>query len=158
MKTMTGALVSSALAMVLCACGTPTMAKNKIDPEKLTKVDCSSLHFSDEFLQKYPDAPKACIEAREYNGKRYAKFKAKVYLNSADRTTVTLQSPQGEDLSTFSIRPGKDLSVNVKGTKTRFQDLHEGDPISFWVSEDRMSASELPGSTDEQWSVLPPVK
>jgi hypothetical protein len=158
MKTFTGALVASSAALMLVGCGTPTMAKNKIDPNKLTKVECSSLHFSDEFLAKYPDAPKACIEAREYNGKKYAKFKAKVYLNSADRTTVTLQSPQGEDLSTFSIKPGPDLSVNVKGTKTRFVDLHEGDPISFWVSEDRMSASEVPGSTDEQWAVLPPIK
>jgi hypothetical protein len=158
MKTFTGALVASSAALMLAACGTPTMAKNKVDPNKLTKVECSSLHFSDEFLQKYPDAPKACIEARELNGKRYAKFKAKVYLNSADRTTVTLQSPQGEDLSTFSIRPPKEMSVNVKGTKTRFQDLHEGDPISFWVSEDRMSASELPGSTEGEWAVLPPIK
>ena len=158
MKTTTGALIASTAALLLAGCGTPTMAKNKINPDKLTKVECSSLHFSAEFLEKYPDAPKACIEAREYNGKRYAHFKAKVYLNSADRTTVTLQSPKGEDLSTFSIRPGPDMKVNVKGTPTRFQDLHEGDPIGFWVSEDRMSASELPGSTEESWSVLPPIK
>lgn len=158
MNTLRGAITATSIAALLAACGTPTMAKNKIDPAKLTKVECSSLHFSAEFLSKYPDAPKACIEAREYNGKRYAHFKAKVYLNSADRTTVTLQSPTGEDLSTFSIRPGPDMKVNVKGTQTRFQDLHVGDPIGFWVSEDRMSASELPGSTDESWAVLPPIK
>jgi hypothetical protein len=81
-----------------------------------------------------------------------------VYLNSADRTTVTLQSPKGEDLSTFSFRPSPEAAVKVKGKETRFRDLHEGDPISFWVSEDRMSAGELPGSTDESWSVLPPIK
>ncbi len=134
------------------------MASKTVDTNKLAKVDCASLHFSADFLEKYPDAPKACVEAREYNGKRYAKFNAKVYLNSADRTTVTLLSPKGDDLTTFSFRPNPDSAVKVKGTTTRFKDLHEGEPISFWVSEDRMSASELPASTDESWAVLPPLK
>lgn len=152
-----GALVASSLALLLAGCGTPTMAAKTVDPSKLPKVECSSVNFSAEFLQKYPDAPKACIEAREYNGKRYAKFNAKVYLNSADRTTVTLLDPNGKDLSTFSFRPSPGSSVRVKGTTTRFQDLAEGEPISFWVPEDRMTASELPSSTDESWAVLPPL-
>jgi len=157
-KYIHAALATSALALLLSACGTPTMASKTVDTSKLTKVECSSLHFSDEFLAKYPDAPKACVEAREYNGKRYAKFNAKVYLNSADRTTVTLLSPKGESLQTFSFRPNPNSAVKVKGTTTKFKDLHEGEPISFWVSEDRMTASELPTSTEDSWSVLPPTQ
>ena len=111
----------------------------------------------DEFLKKYPDAPAACIEAREYNGKRYAKFNAKVYLNSADRTTVTLQDPAGKDLSTFSFRPAPGAAVKINGKDTRFTDLRTGEVISFWVSEDRMTASALPESTGESWAVLPPL-
>ncbi len=158
MKYIPGALAGAALALLLSGCGTPTMAAKTVNPERLAKVECSSLKFSDDFLAKYPDAPAACIEAREYNGKRYAKFNAKVYLNSADRTTVTLLSPAGESLSTFSFRPNPDSHVKVKGTETRFKDLHEGEPISFWISEERMTASELPASTDESWAVLPPIK
>lgn len=158
MTKIYGALIGSTLALLLSGCGTPTMASKTVNPEKLAKVECSSLKFSAEFLAKYPDAPAACIEAREYNGKRYAKFNAKVYLNSADRTTVTLQSPAGKDLSTFSFRPSPDAAVKVKGKTTRFRDLHEGEPISFWVSEDRMTASELPASSEESWAVLPPIK
>ena len=157
MKNLLGVLTGSVLAVLLSGCGTPTGAR-PVNPEKLAKVDCSSLKFSAEFLQKYPEAPAACIEAREYNGKRYAKFNAKVYLNSADRTTVTLLSPKGESLTTFSFRPSAEAAVKVKGKETRFKDLHEGEPISFWVSEDRMTASELPASTDESWAVLPPTK
>ena len=157
MKTMMYAVASSAVAALLVACGSTGSTSRPIDPNKLTKVECSALKFSDEFLKKYPDAPAACIEAREHNGKRYAKFNAKVYLNSADRTTVTLQSPDGKDLSTFSFRPSPNTSVRTAAGDTKFTDLRTGETITFWVSEDRMTASSLPASTDESWAVLPPL-
>jgi hypothetical protein len=156
-KTTTRAIAASAVAGLLAGCGAATSASKPIDPNRLTKVECSELKFSDEFLKKYPDAPAACIEAREYEGKRYAKFSAKVYLNSADRTTVTLPSPQGKDLSTFSFRPGPDATIRAGGKATKITDFRPGETISFWVSEDRMTASDLPASTDESWAVLPPI-
>ena len=157
MKTITCAVAASAVAALLAGCGSSGSSSRPVDPSRLTKVECSALRFSDEFLKKYPDAPAACIEAREYNGKRYAKFNAKVYLNSADRTTVTLQDPAGKDLSTFSFRPAPGAAVKINGKDTRFTDLRTGEVISFWVSEDRMTASALPESTGESWAVLPPL-
>jgi hypothetical protein len=152
-----GVVIGSALAALLSGCGTPTTSSRPIDPEKLAKVDCADLKFSAEFLQKYPDAPAACIEAREYNGKRYAKFQAKVYLNSADRTTVTLLDPAGKDLSTFSFRPSPTTVLKINGESKKFTQLNPGEKISFWVSEDRMTASALPASTEDSWAVLPPI-
>lgn len=157
MNKIPGVLAGTALAMLLSGCGASSTTSKPIDPEKLAKVNCSSLKFSEEFLAKYPDAPAACIEAREYQGKRYAKFNARVYLNSADRTTVTLLNPAGENLSTFSFRPSPTASVMINGKATKFTDLKQGEQISFWVSEDRMTASELPASTAESWAVLPPI-
>ena len=157
MKTITCSIAAVVASALLAGCGSATSASKPIDPNRLTKVECSELKFSEEFLKKYPDAPAACIEAREYNGKRYAKYNAKVYLNSADRTTVTLQSPQGKDLSTFSFRPSANTSVRTAAGDTKFTDLRTGETITFWVSEDRMTASSLPASTDDSWAVLPPL-
>ena len=157
MKTITCAIAASAAAALLASCGSATSASKPIDPNRLTKVECSELKFSEEFLKRYPDAPAACIEAREYNGKRYAKFSAKVYLNSADRTTVTLQSPAGEDLSTFSFRPAPDATIRINGKPTKITDFRPGETLSFWVSEDRMTASAMPASSEESWAVLPPL-
>jgi hypothetical protein len=120
------------------------------------KIACSEVKYSSEFLKKYPDAPAACIEAVEKEGKRYAKFQARVYLNSADRTTVELLNTRGDPLSTFSFKPGPDAAVEIDGKKTKFTDLKKGEKISFYVSEDRLAASEQPGSTEESWAVLPP--
>lgn len=157
MKTTICAVAGLAVAALLAGCGSASSSSRPIDPNRLTKVECSALKFSDEFLKKYPDAPAACIEAREYNGKRYAKFNAKVYLNSADRTTVTLQSPTGKDLSTFSFRPAPNAMIRSGGKDTKVTEFRPGETISFWVSEDRMSATALPGSTEESWAVLPPL-
>jgi hypothetical protein len=152
LKKINGALIGAALALPL-SIGTALAA----DPmESDTKIACSEVKYSSEFLSKYPDAPAACLEAVEKGGKRYAKFNAKVYLNSADRTTVELLNVKGDALTTFSFKPGPDASVNIDGKPTKFKDLRAGEQISFWVSEDRLTASELPGTTEESWAVLPP--
>ena len=81
-----------------------------------------------------------------------------MYLNSAEVTTVQLLNVKGDPLTTFSFKPGPDAGISVDGKKTKFGDLKVGEKITFWVSEDRMTASELPGSTEESWAVLPPTK
>jgi len=122
------------------------------------KIACSEVKYSSEFLSKYPQAPAACIEAVEKEGKRYAKFTARVFLNSADRTTVELLNPHGDPLTTFSFKPAPDAGVMIDGKKTKFTDLKKGEKISFYVSADRLTASELPGATEDSWAVLPPTK
>ena len=152
MKTLNGALMGAALALPLTI-GT-ALAESPMDSD--TKIACTEVKYSSEFLAKYPDAPAACVEAVEKEGKRYAKFKARVYLNSKDRTTVELLNVRGDRLSTFSIKPSPDATIDMDGEKVKFTDLKVGEKISFWVSADRLEASEQPGSTAESWAVLPP--
>jgi len=156
-KTMNCVIAAAATAALIAGCGATTTASKPPNPNTLKKVECSSLHFSDEFLKKYPEAPAACVDAREYQGKRYAKFKARVYLNSEDRTTVTLLDKAGKDLSTFSFKPGPTATIRMNGKDTKVSNYRPGEVISFWVSEDRMAASALPSSSEESWAVLPPL-
>lgn len=152
MKKTHRALIGSALALPLSigiALASDTM-------EKGTQIACTEVKYSSEFLERYPSAPAACLEARDHDGKRYAKFNARVFLNSADRTTVELLNVKGDRLSTFSFKPAPEAGVSIDGKKVKFTDLKKGETISFWVSEDRMTASEMPGSTEESWAVLPP--
>jgi hypothetical protein len=128
------------------------------DFDKLEKVACSDLKYSSEFLAKYPTAPAACLEGRVHEGKRYGKFTAKVFLNSPDRTTVELLNVKGDPLTTFSFKPGPDAAVKIEGKNTKFTDLKKGEKITFWVSEDRMTAQALPTSTADAWAVLPPTQ
>ena len=150
-------------AAALCALLLPlsigaAQAAKPIDPDKLPKVECADLKFSEAFLSKYPKAPQACLEGREHNGKRFAKFDAKVYITGPEITTVTLVNSKGEMMDTFSLKPGPDQKIKINGKDTKFSELRVGEKITFWVSEDRMTASELPGSSETSWAVLPPLK
>jgi hypothetical protein len=152
LKKIHRALIGSALALPLSI--SAALAGDKM--EEGSEIACTEVKYSSEFLAKYPEAPAACLEARDHDGKRYAKFNARVFLNSADRTTVELLNVKGDPLSTFSFKPAPEAGVSIDGKKTKFTDLKKGETISFWVSEDRMTASEMPGSTEESWAVLPP--
>ncbi|MDP9197657.1 MAG: hypothetical protein M3O07_00380 [Pseudomonadota bacterium] len=150
--------VAALCALVLPLSIGAAQAAKPVDPSSLPKVECSALKFSEAFLSKYPKAPEACLEARDLNGKRYAKFDAKVYITGPDITTVTLVNAEGDSLDTFSLKPGPDQKIKINGKDTKFSELRVGEKITFWVSEDRMEASELPGSSESSWAVLPPLK
>jgi hypothetical protein len=150
LRTKYRALLGSALVLPL------SIAFASEPMEKGMQIACSEVKYSSEFLAKYPQAPAACLEARDIDGKRYAKFNARVFLNSADRTTVELLNVKGDRLSTFSFKPAPDAGVTINDKKVKFTDLKKGETISFWVSGDRLTAHEQPGSTEESWAVLPP--
>jgi len=152
LKKIHRALIGSALALPFAA--GVALADSPMASDH--KIPCTEVKYSSEFLKKYPDAPAACIEAVEKGGKHYAKFTARVFLNSAERTTVELLNVRGDGLSTFSFKPAADAGVIIGDKKVKFTDLKKGEKISFWVSEDRLQATELPGDTHESWSVLPP--
>ena len=147
-------MLLTAIALPLSV-GTVYAAK-PIDPESLPKIECSELKFSAAFLEKYPKAPAACQEARELNGKRYAKFEARVYISDPAFMTVELLNTAGTSVTTFSFKPGPNAHVKVNGKDKKFHDMAVGEKLSFWVSEKRLTAEALPGSTADSWAVLPP--
>jgi hypothetical protein len=146
-------LFFSALALPL-SIGTARAIPN---PDELPQVSCSAMRFSHAFLAKYPKAPAACQDVRVYKGERYAKFDAKVYIADPAFTTVQLLNVAGDPVTTFSLKPGPDEHVLVNGDETAFHDLKVGQKVTFWVSEKRLEAVELPGSTEHAWTVLPPT-
>ena len=130
-------------------------AAPKIDPDKLPVVACSDLKWNAEFLAKYPKAPAACLEARVYKGKRYAKFMGKVYIQDPAYLTVTFLNVAGDPLTTFTYKPpSADAIVYVNGKPTKYKDIKVGDKLTVWVSEDRFAVYGAPGSTAA--SGLPP--
>jgi hypothetical protein len=122
-------------------------APPKVDPDKLPMVACSDLKWNAEFLAKYPKAPAACLEARVYKGKRYAKFMGKVYIQDPEYLTITMMNVAGDPLSTLTYKPpSAEAIVYVNGKATKYKDLKVGDKLTVWVSEDRWAVYSAPGS------------
>jgi hypothetical protein len=129
-------LVATALSLVS---GTASALAKAVDPSKLPKVECSSLRYSKEFLDKYPKAPAACLEARVYNGKTYMKVKAKVYIVDKSTPTVSLLDPYSNTLGTITIKHPESLRVIVNGKDVEFSTLSAGEVITVWVPESLFS-------------------
>jgi len=129
-----------------------------VNPDKLPQVSCSDIKFSAAFLKKWPQAPQACQDGRVYKGQKYAKFVAKVYINSPAFTTLNLLDAAGNTVTTASIKPGPNQHVMVNGQAKAFTDLQVGDTITLWVSEKRTDAASMPGSTTDKWALYPPIQ
>jgi hypothetical protein len=127
-----------------------------VKPDDLPRVACSELHFSAAFLAKYPAAPAACLEARVKDGKRYAKFNAKVYISDPAFMTVELLDVAGNSVTTFSFKPSPHTRFLKDGKAVKYTAFRRGETLTIWVPEDRLGVYALPDSTAEAWSVLPP--
>ena len=146
--------------LLLTALGLPlsiTSAYAVVNPDKLPQVPCADIKFSPAFLAKYPQAPQACIDGRTYKGVNYAKFTAKVYISSPQFMTVQMLNAAGATVTTFSFKPGPNQGVHVNGQLRKFSDMQVGDTLTLWVSEKRLDAMDLPGSTANKWALLPPL-
>ena len=129
------------------------------DPSSLPKVSCDDIHYSEAFLQRYPKAPASCIEGRVWNGEKWAKFNAKVYLvNLPNFITVEMLDVAGNPVSTFSLKPAPNDTIEANGKSMSFSEVKSGDVITFWKSEQRLDAKAMPAETAASWQVMPPQK
>jgi hypothetical protein len=131
-----GILVATVLSLVS---GLATAASNTVDPDKLPKVECSSLRFSKEFLDKYPKAPAACLEARVYKGQTYMKVKGKVYVVDKPTVTMAFMDSHGNALGTVPVRDPKSLRVIINGQEKDVAHLRKDEELTFWVPESMFS-------------------
>src|SRR5277367_113224 len=119
-------LSCAAVALPLSLAALPASAQ-KIDPDKLPKINCTDLVYSHAFLDKYPKAPAACLEARVYKGTKYAKFSGKVYIPGTDVITVQVFNVAGDPLTTFSFKPAASARLVVNGKTESWAELQKGD-------------------------------
>ena len=135
-------LVSAVLSLV----SSVTIAASKpVDPYKLPKVECSSLHYSEAFLDRYPNAPAACLEARVYKGETYVEVKGKVYILDNPTLSVALLDPYGNTLGTVTVRDSK-LRVIMDGKDVNVAELRTDEEITLWVPESIFSAEPTAAS------------
>ncbi len=120
--------------------GVTTAASPSVDPNQLPKVECSSLRYSQEFLDKYPRAPAACLEARVYKGETYLKVKGKVYVIDKPALTFDVMDPYGNTLGTVTFKNPKSLRVIMDGKEIDASELRVDEALTLWVPEAMFSA------------------
>jgi hypothetical protein len=132
----TGLLV----AMALSLCSGATIAAEAVNPDTLPRIDCASLRYSEDFLQKYPKAPAACMEARVYKGATYMKVKAKVYVREEPLLSIDLMDPYGNTLGSVLVQKPQSLRVLINGKEVDAFDLHRNEVVTVWVPQSMFDA------------------
>jgi hypothetical protein len=125
--------------------GLAAAAAQTVDPDKLPKVECSSLRYSKEFLDKYPKAPAACQEARVYKGTTYMKVKGKLYVVDKPTLSFAFEDPYGNTLGTVSVKNPK-LRVIINGKEVTIDPVKTGQELTFWVPDSIFSAQTAAAS------------
>jgi hypothetical protein len=133
-------------ATVLSLCSGATLAAEAVNPDTLPRIECASLRYSEGFLQKYPKAPAACLEARIYKGETYMKVKAKVYVREAPMLSVDLMDPYGNTLGSVLVRKPHSLRVLVNGKEVDAFDLHRDEEVTLWVPQSMFDAQPTAAS------------
>jgi hypothetical protein len=136
--------ILSATVLSLLSGLAPATAQT-VDPDKLPKVECSSLRYSKEFLDKYPKAPAACQEARVYKGKTYMKVKGKLYVADKPMLSFAFEDPYGNTLGTVSVKNPK-LRVIINGKETTIDHVDTNQELTFWVPDSIFSAKAAAAS------------
>ena len=134
-------------ATVLSLCSGATIAAEAVNPDKLPRVECSSLRYSKDFLQQYPKAPAACLEARVYKGQTYMKVKAKVYVREEPTLSVDIMDPYGNTLGSVLVRKPQSLRVLVNGKEVDAFDLRRNEEVTLWVPQSMFDAQ--PGTAGQ---------
>lgn len=134
-------------AMALSLFSGATIAAEAVNPEMLPRIECSSLHYADAFLAKYPKAPAACREARIYKGETYMKVRAKVYVHEDRMLSLDILDPYGNTLGTVVVAKPQSLRVLINGKVVNAFDLRRDEEVTVWVPKSIFSAQPVAGQS-----------
>ncbi len=124
------AFAAAAIACIAVA-GTATAAA----PAHKVVGKCVDIQWSADLLKKYPRAPAKCLDVVEKDGKKYARFMAKVVKVKPDAVTIKFLNVAGTPGSPVVITPTADALVNVGDQKLPYAKLKKGEKLTFYVPE-----------------------
>lgn len=117
--------------------------------EDAPKLSCiSDFVYSQEFLQRYPNAGAACREVVMKGGEKWARFDANVLGVKGEEVTATFTSSHDLPLATVTFVATPDARVNMNGRDIKFTELKKGDNLSFWMPEKRVGFYAAPGASE----------
>ncbi len=136
--------IAAATAMLACVAG---LGASTAVAEHPAGPTCMDIHWNAELLKAYPRAPAACQEVAVRNGKKYARFTAKVTGVGPDAVTVRFLSSSGEPGREIQLKPGPHARVAMDGKKVEYSSLQKDEVLTFWVPERQLGVISDPDDT-----------
>jgi hypothetical protein len=143
--------VTVATAMLACVAALGAFSATAQHPAGPT---CMDIQWNADFLKAYPRAPAACQEIAVRNGKKFARFTAKVTAVEPSAVTVRFLTSSGEAGREISLKPGPNARVDIAGKKVEYSKLKKDDVLTLWVPEHALGVISDPDDTASSTIVL----
>jgi hypothetical protein len=141
------ALRSFALATVAIALNGAVCAQNP--------AGCQKVQFSQEVLNRFPNAPKACLDVISRDGQDYAVFKAQLDRVSGNTMRVRIKKPDGTYADAMNIETNPERRVLIDGKPVQVADLAPDQEITAYVRVDKPMIALPPPSESEPLDAVP---
>jgi hypothetical protein len=103
--------------------------------------------YSQEFLQKYPNAAAACREVAMKNGEKWIRFDADVAAVKGNQITANFLDTQQQTVSTITFAAAPDARLMIDGKESKYSSLQPGNRLTVWMSEKRAAFYAEPKSS-----------
>ncbi len=131
------------------------LAQTSVDRSFTTTAkNCEGVNWSAEALKTYPSIASACQGVEERDGKTYVKFSGRIERNINRGEQLAINFKGGD---TMTLTPPANTQLFVNGKKTPVADLQRGDPLNFYVPEDRFVAQVAQDDTPQTQYVIVPI-
>lgn len=118
-------------------------------------ADCENVKFSDEILNRFPQAPEACLDVISRDGEEYAVFRVQLDRVTGNTLQVRFNQPDGSQGPTTRIATSPEFRVLVDGTPTRVRDLAPRQELTAYVQVSRPMVALAPASETEKLLIVP---
>jgi len=140
-------------AAMLVACATGLGGTTAV-AEPPTGPQCMDVQWNAELLKSFPRAAVVCQEVVVRNGRKFARFAAKVMSVTPDTVKVRFLTTAGNEEREISLKPGEGARVEMKGKKVEYSTLRKSDILTFWVPENQLGVISDPDDTAASSIVL----
>jgi len=145
MKILTTAIL---VACVTGLGGATAMAEPPTGPQ------CADIQWNADLLKSFPRAAVVCQEVAVRDGKKFARFTAKVTEVKPEAVKVRFLTSAGNEEREISLKPGDGSRVEMKGKKVEYSKLKKNDVLTFWVPEHQLGVISDPDDTAASSIVL----
>lgn len=119
------------------------------------EVDCQTVEFSPDVVEKFPRVREACLDVIEHQGELMAVFKADLLKVTGNKVRIRARLPDGEHAAPQTVQVPPERRVLVDGKKYRVDELALGQELTIYARVDEPVAAIQPAETTEPIEFVP---
>lgn len=131
-------------------------------PQPRTQAaSCADVAWEADLLARYPRIGDACQEVVMSEGRKWARFEAKLVRAYADgRVTLDFQDRRGSSIEQITLLPARSQRVSIDGRSVEFKDVQRAQELNLYLPEGRFAMATEPGAPLEELAeiMLEPVE